>query len=186
MNDLDYFTNPDWLRGLVAWQVVGLSAEELIKTSVRIATASAKNGGGPFGAVIAEASGRIVEIGWNWVVAAHDSTLHAEVHCIRRAQRLLKTHNLGAPGLPALTLYSSCDPCIQCFGAIYWSGLKKVYACAGKADAEAAGFDEGPLMPEMWALAKKRKGIDFIPCFCFEESALEPFRAFAAVGGRLY
>ncbi|NLF25696.1 MAG: nucleoside deaminase [Deltaproteobacteria bacterium] len=186
MSEGDYFSTPEWLSSLVAWDRPGFTPQLLMKTAIDVAIASAKNGGGPFGAVLADASGKIVEIGWNYVVKSHDSTRHAETHCIRRAQNLLNTHDLGAPGLPELALYSSCSPCVHCFGVIYWSGLKKVLAAATKEDAEAAGFDEGPLTPDMWAAAKERKGIEYTPCFCRDQQALEPFRVFAALNGKLY
>ena len=186
MNADDYFSNPPWLRDVIDWKVPGRTQPQLMAAAVDIAVASAKNGGGPFGAVLAESGGKIVEIGWNCVVKMHDSTSHAEAHCIRRAQRRLRTHDLGAPGLPELSLYSSCSPCIQCFGVIYWSGLKKILSAAGREAAESAGFDEGPLTPGMWQTAKERKGIEYIPSFCCDDAALEPFRVFAAVGGKLY
>ena len=186
MSDLDYFINPPWVESAVKINAAALPPELLMKTAVDLAAASAANSGGPFGAVLADPQGNIIEIGWNYVVQAHNSMLHAEAHCIRRAQRMLRTHDLGAPGLPEFRLFSSCAPCVQCFGAIYWSGLKQIFAAAGKEEAEAAGFDEGPLTPDMWAVAREKKGICYVPNFYRNDAALEPFRVFAAARGTLY
>lgn len=149
--------------------------------ALRIALESARHGGGPFGAVVADAQGRVVEVGWNQVVASHDSTAHAEVVAIRRAQAKLGTHRLDGHAL-----YTSCAPCIQCFGAIYWSGLARVVASARKEDAEAIGFEEGPMDGALWARALSEKGIAYEPDVRRDEAALEPFRVYARRGGTNY
>jgi tRNA(Arg) A34 adenosine deaminase TadA len=87
---------------------------------------------------------------------------------------------------PEYRLFSSCAPCVHCFGVIYWSGLKQIYSAASKEDAESAGFDEGPLTQEMWDSANTKKGIYYYPDFCGGESARRPFQVFAALQGTLY
>lgn len=146
--------------------------------AIDIALASARNGGGPFGAVIADGQGRVVEVGWNQVVASHDSTAHAEIVAMRRAQTRKASHLL-----PGHALYTSCAPCIQCYGAIYWSGVTRVYAAASKADAEALGFDEGPAMDALWKHATQARGITFVPDFQRDAHALLPFKTYREVGG---
>ncbi|HUR68423.1 MAG TPA: nucleoside deaminase [Candidatus Thermoplasmatota archaeon] len=155
-----------------------LSPAEHMALAVAIAQASAEHGGGPFGAIVADAQGRIVEVGWNQVLAAHDSTAHAEIVAMRRAQA-----RLGAHRLDGCSVVSSCAPCIQCFGAIYWSGATRVFSAATKEDAEAIGFDEGPPMRELWAHARAARGIEHVGGFHRDERALAPLRTYKARGG---
>jgi len=92
--------------------------------------------GGPFGAVIAK-DGRIVGEGWNRVVATRDPTAHAEVVAIRDACARLGTFDLSGA-----TIYTSCEPCPMCLGALYWSRpARLVFACT-RVDAAQAGFDD--------------------------------------------
>jgi tRNA(Arg) A34 adenosine deaminase TadA len=174
---------PPWLPKDFPWEA-SRTSEECMALSISIALASARHGGGPFGAVLADEQGQLVEIGWNNVIESRDSTAHAEIHCLRRAQQRLGTHNLRAAG--ELTLYSSCAPCIQCFGAIFWSGVTRVYTAATKEDAEKLGFQEGPATEALWEEARREKGIVYTPCFCRDERALEPFRVYLARGGVIY
>ena len=155
--------------------------EELMRLAIEIALAAAENGGGPFGAVLADREGRAIALGWNDVVAAHDSTAHAEIVAMRRAE-----HRLGTHRLEGCALYSSCAPCIQCYGAIYWSGLAKVYSAARKEDAESIGFDEGPPMDGLWAHAREAKGIEHVRDFHRDGKALRPLERYAERGGVNY
>lgn len=149
--------------------------------AVDVAIASARNGGGPFGAVVADREGRPIALGWNAVLASVDSTAHAEVVALRRAERAIGSHFLEG-----CALYTSCAPCIQCFGAIYWSGIARVASAARKEDAEAIGFDEGPPMRELWAHARAAKGIEHVADFQRDERALLPMRIYAESGGANY
>ena len=169
-------TDPSWLPPLDAQ---GPAA--FMSLAIEIALQSARHGGGPFGAVVADAQGRLVEVGWNQVVASRDSTAHAEIVAIRRAEAKLGTHRLDG-----CTLYTSCAPCIQCFGAIYWSGLARVVASARQEDAEAIGFEEGPMNDALWSRALAEKGILYEGDVLRDEQALAPFRAYAQAGGRNY
>lgn len=146
-----------------------------------VALASAEHGGGPFGAVVADRAGRVVDVGWNQVLLEKDSTAHAEVVALRRAQRHLATHALHGH-----VLHASCAPCIQCYGALYWSGVSTVYAAARREDAEALGFDEGPPMEGLWAHARHAKGIAYVPDFQRDERALAPLLAYRRSGGVTY
>lgn len=119
---------------------------------IRLAERNIREGGGPFGAAVFEiASGRLIAPGVNQVVPSHSSLAHAEAVAIAVAQQALQSHDLGAPGLPAMELVTSAQPCIQCYGILWWSGLRRVVIGANQADVESlTGFHEGPL-PDGWA-----------------------------------
>lgn len=172
---------PAWVRAILDESPERLEPDELMRLAVRIARANVDQGGGPFGAVVATADGRVVDVGWNCVVSTHDSTAHGEIVALRRAQRRLRTHDLAGH-----VMHSSCEPCIQCFGAIYWSGLDACYAAATREDAEAIGFDEGPVYDALWARARERRGLKHVPRFGRDDQALDPLRAYAARGGPVY
>lgn len=94
--------------------------------------------GAPFGAVIGNATGAIVSEAANAVISdGPDPTAHAEVTAIRKACR-----KLGQETLTGCTLYSSCEPCPMCFGAIYWANISRVIYSATRRDAHHAGFDD--------------------------------------------
>jgi guanine deaminase len=119
--------------------------------AIEIAGNSIDTGGGPFGAVIAE-NGKIISEACNRVVLTHDPTAHAEVLAIREAALLLKSHDLGN-----CTLYTSCEPCPMCLGAIYWAGIKKVVYACDRAEAEKAGFSDKLIYEEIMLDPGKRK-----------------------------
>jgi tRNA(Arg) A34 adenosine deaminase TadA len=104
--------------------------------AIEIASENIKAGGGPFGAVIVK-NDKIISEAFNRVVLNNDPTAHAEILAIREASSLLKTHDLNE-----CTLYTSCEPCPMCLGAIYWSGIKKVVYSCDRSDAESAGFSD--------------------------------------------
>lgn len=93
-----------------------------------------KGVGGPFGAVIVR-NDEIIAEGYNQVIAHHDPTAHAEVQVIRKACRKLGTYHLTGA-----TIYTSCEPCPMCFGAIYWARLDRVVYAAGMQDADKIEF----------------------------------------------
>ena len=101
-----------------------------------LASASATTDGGPFGAVVVAADGRVFE-GTNRVTAANDPTAHAEVTAIREAAA-----GLGTFDLSGCVLYSSCEPCPMCLGAALWARIDRVVFAADRHDAAAAGFDD--------------------------------------------
>ena len=99
--------------------------------------------GGPFGAVIVK-GGEIIAEGTNQVTSTNDSTAHAEVLAIREACR-----KLGAFELHGCEIYSSCEPCPMCLGAIYWAHLSRIYFAGCAADASAVGFDDSLIYREI-------------------------------------
>jgi tRNA(Arg) A34 adenosine deaminase TadA len=113
--------------------------------------------GGPFGAaVFEEATGALVSVGVNLVVALNNSALHGEVVALMMAQARLRTFTLGGGALPRHVIATSCEPCAMCLGAILWSGVARVACGATGEDARALGFDEGPVFPESYAYLASR------------------------------
>jgi tRNA(Arg) A34 adenosine deaminase TadA len=108
-------------------------------------------GGGPFGAAVFEIeSGKLIAPGVNLVLPLNSSLAHAEAVAIMAAEQALGTHDLGAAELPPMELVTSAQPCIQCYGIIWWSGVQRLIIGATKEDVESiTGFVEGPL-PENW------------------------------------
>ncbi len=120
-----------------------LTAEELMREAIRLSVENVKNGGGPFGAVIAR-EGRIVATGTNRVTPDCDPTAHAEVSAIRAAAKAL-----GSFDLSGCEIYTSCEPCPMCLGAIYWARLDRMYYGNNQHDAAAIGFDDAFIYKEL-------------------------------------
>lgn len=110
--------------------------------------------GGPFGAVVVK-DGKIIGEGYNTVLRTNDPTAHAEVLAIRDACK-----NLGTYELKDCTIYTSCEPCPMCLGAIYWARIEKVVYAAKKEDAAQISFDDDNFYGEM-AKDMKDRNIDF-------------------------
>lgn len=145
----------------------------------------AAGSGGPFGAAVFERdSGRLVALGVNVVVSSHCSHAHAEMLALAIAQQQLHNHNLGAAGLPAHELVSSCEPCAMCLGAIPWSGVKRVVTGARDADARSIGFDEGA-KPADWQTALQARGIEVLSDVQ-REAAVAVLQHYAQSGGMIY
>lgn len=119
--------------------------------AVRLSAEALRTGkGGPFGCVIVK-DGAIVARGYNQVTSLNDPTAHAEVVAIREACRLLGTFQLNG-----CELYTSCEPCPMCLGAIYWARLARVYYANTRQDAAAIGFDDALIYREIEAPANTR------------------------------
>lgn len=123
--------------------------------AVKNAIDGMEKGGGPFGAVIV-LNGEVISEAYNRVVNDHDPTAHAEVLAIRNAALKLNTHDLSN-----CILYTSCEPCPMCLGAIYWSGIKKVVYACDRHDASEAGFNDSLIYDELNLDPASRK-ISFI------------------------
>ncbi len=106
--------------------------------------------GGPFGAVLVK-DGVIVGEGYNQVIAMNDPTAHAEVTVIRRTCTALGTFQLDG-----FQLYSSCEPCPMCLGAVYWARPEVVYFAGTKADAAYGGFDDSFIYDELARVIDER------------------------------
>lgn len=125
--------------------------KDFLKQAIELAKKGIKAGGGPFGAVITK-DGKILAEAYNNVVLTSDPTAHAEVNAIRQAALELNTHDLSD-----CILYSSCEPCPMCLGAIYWAGIKKVVYACDRADAEEAGFSDKLIYEEILLDPENRK-----------------------------
>ena len=136
---------------------------KFMQEAIRLAKENVLKGtGGPFGAVIVK-DGKIIARGVNTVTRDNDPTAHAEINAIRNA-----TKALGNFQLEGCEIYSSCEPCPMCLGAIYWARPAKLYFAATKDDAAKAGFDDSFIYEEMNKPAEKRK-IETGQC-CREEA----------------
>ncbi|MBO8448957.1 MAG: nucleoside deaminase [Bacteroidetes bacterium] len=120
-----------------------MTKEELMREAIRLSEDNVRNGGGPFGAVIAR-DGEIVATGVNKVTSENDPTSHAEVNAIRAACKALGTFDLRG-----CEIYSSCEPCPMCLGAVYWAHLDAIYYGNDKKDAAAIGFDDAFIYREL-------------------------------------
>lgn len=121
-----------------------MNDEKWMRHALDLAVNNVHSGrGGPFGAIVV-ADGQVLAEGTNRVTSAHDPTAHAEVVAIRAA-----CNARGHFELTGCTLYTSCEPCPMCMGAIYWSRLDRVVFSATRADAAEAGFDDDHIYREI-------------------------------------
>jgi len=115
-----------------------------IEKALNLALENVKSGkGGPFGAIVVK-EGKIIATGTNSVTTENDPTAHAEVNAIRNACKKLNSYQLDD-----CEIYSSCEPCPMCLGAIYWARPKKLVFAATKTDAALAGFDDSYIYDEI-------------------------------------
>ena len=146
---------------------------ELQKTfmqeAINLAVDNVKSGrGGPFGAVIVK-DNKIIARGSNLVTSTNDPTAHAEVMAIRNACK-----ELGSFQLTGCDIYTSCEPCPMCLGAIYWARPDRIFFGANKKDAADINFDDSFIYEEIPLPVEKRK----IPTIQFmQNEALEAFKA---------
>lgn len=118
--------------------------ERFLREAIALARAGMdRNEGGPFGCVIVK-DGRVIGRGNNKVTSSNDPTAHAEVVAIREA-----CQTLGSFQLDGCTLYTSCEPCPMCLGAIYWARPDRIVFAATRADAADAGFDDQLIYDEL-------------------------------------
>ena len=145
--------------------------KEYMREAIRLADESVKNGGGPFGAVIVK-DGEIVAGSANSVTRDNDPTAHAEVNTIRQACKKLGTFDLSD-----CVIYTSCEPCPMCLGAIYWARIKKIYYGNTKKDAADINFADDFIYKEL----EQRKEERFVPLISLlRNEALKTFRAWEA------
>jgi guanine deaminase len=123
-----------------------------MKEAIRLSIKNVEEGnGGPFGAVVVK-DGKIIARGVNQVTITNDPTAHAEVVAIRKACAILKTFQLDE-----CEIYTSCEPCPMCLGAIYWARPAKLYYANSKEDATAVNFDDQFIYEEIEKPIAERK-----------------------------
>lgn len=110
--------------------------------AIELSLNSVKNKGGPFGAVIVK-DGKIISNASNSVTLDNDPTAHAEINAIRTACSSLKYFDLSG-----CTIYTSCEPCPMCLGAIYWARIEAIFYANSRTDAQKIGFDDSLIYDE--------------------------------------
>ncbi len=120
--------------------------------AIRLAFEGMRNKeGGPFGAIVVK-EGKIIGRGNNKVADRNDPTAHAEIVAIREA-----CQHLGHFQLDGCTIYTSCEPCPMCLGAIYWARPERFFYACTKTDAAAIGFDDDFIYEELDTPLEDRK-----------------------------
>lgn len=147
-----------------------------MREAIALSIENISNGGGPFGAVIVK-DGKIVSTGVNMVTANTDPTAHAEINAIRKASRKLGTYDLSG-----CQIYSSCEPCPMCLGAIYWAHLDKLYYGNTKTDAKNIGFDDSFIYDEIELKPQNRK---ILTSQLLPEEAIAAFVAWSQLEDRI-
>jgi len=117
--------------------------KQLMRMAIKLSAESVEKGGGPFGAVIAK-DGEVIAATSNSVTLLNDPTAHAEVSCIREACRKLGTFDLSG-----CMIYTSCEPCPMCLGAIYWARLDRIFYANNRKDAAEIDFDDDFIYQEL-------------------------------------
>ena len=158
----------DKQHGLPESETFSADDRRFMRMAIDLSIKNVDDGGGPFGAVIVK-EGRVVAKGANRVVANNDPTAHAEVSAIRAA-----CEALGTFSLEGCDIYSSCEPCPMCLGAIYWAHIDRMFYGNTKTDAKNIGFDDSFIYDEIDLRIEDRrlKAQQLLP-----EEALKAFQA---------
>lgn len=130
-----------------------MEKQEFMRRAIQLSLESVKHGGGPFGAVIVK-EGKIIAEAANRVTLDNDPTAHAEVNAIRQAAR-----SLGRFDLSGCDIYTSCEPCPMCLGAIYGAHLDHIYYGCNRRDAADAGFDDEFIYEELSLAPAERQKV---------------------------
>jgi len=157
------FTLPAWITDYVGNTETIDSHEARMEFVIGAARRNVQEQtGGPFAAAIFESdSGRLISLGVNLVTSQGLSILHAEMVAISLAQKQLDNYDLGAQGMASHEIVTSTEPCAMCFGAIPWSGVRRVVTGARDEDARNIGFDEGPKVSD-WQAALNERQIEVV------------------------
>ena len=147
--------------------VITEADEQFMREAIRLADESVELGGGPFGAVIVK-DGEIIAERSNSVTLDNDPTAHAEVNAIREACRTLGTFDLSG-----CVLYTSCEPCPMCLGAIYWAGIERIYYGNTRKDAADIDFADNFIYEELERPLEQRT-VPIVPLL--RDEALHSFR----------
>lgn len=124
---------------------------DFMRRAIALSCQGVEEGGGPFGAVVVR-HGRILGEGRNAVVPSRDPTAHAEIVAIRAACAALGTHDLGGA-----VIYTSCEPCPMCLGAVWWARIREIVYANDRTEAAAIGFDDAAIYEEVAAPLTARR-----------------------------
>ena len=154
-----HLTLPPWIGDVVDTGKRYITDEQRVGLAIELSRHNIEHGhGGPFGAAVFHADGRLVSVGVNRVVPQTCSVAHAEMMAFMSAQQRLASHRINADG-GRYTLATSAQPCCQCYGATVWAGVDELLIGARAEDVEElTEFDEGPL-PADWTGELERRGI---------------------------
>jgi len=131
---------------------IPIMSAEFMRRAIALALENVRTGrGGPFAALVVK-DGRVIGEGANSVTATNDPTAHAEIVAIREACRALKNFQLAG-----CDLYTTCEPCPMCLGAIYWARPARVFYAGVAADAAEAGFDDAFIYEELQRPLESRR-----------------------------
>lgn len=176
---------PGWIAHEVDFKRFYPDAHARIALAIALARSNVEHAsGGPFGAAVFDAAGRLLAVGVNRVQTLNSSLAHAEIMALAFAQKKLGRARLNADG-GQYTLATSAQPCCQCYGALMWAGLDTLLVAARAEDTEAlAGFDEGPL-PTDWIGELQRRGMR-VERDQQRDAARAVLASYAARGGECY
>jgi tRNA(Arg) A34 adenosine deaminase TadA len=181
---------PTWLQ-VAALDQVYVTLEERMRLAIELSRMNFESGtGGPFAGIVFERdTGRVVAAGVNVVVPESCSLAHGEVMALMFAQDAVGSFDLAAQGLPPMQLVTSAQPCVQCFGAVHWSGIVELVIGARGEDVERiTGFDEGPLPPDWVEQLENRQPLP--PCRVIRDvladEACEVLQSYKDSGAPIY
>jgi len=177
---------PDWLKNFVASSPETFpNVEDRMRFVISLARQNVqRTTGGPFASAVFDHSGHLIAPGINMVVTSNCSVLHAEIVALVLAQETLGRYDLSDEGRLHYDLVASAEPCTMCFGAVPWSGVRRLVCGARDEDARAIGFDEGPKLDD-WVAELNNRGIAVLRDVLREEAAAV-LREYGAAGGTIY
>ena len=175
---------PDWVPEVVNWQQSYASDAEKMALAIELSRQNVLRGtGGPFGtAIFDRATGQLLGVGVNRVVPLTNSTLHGETVAIMTAERAVGHFSLATAS--GRELFTSCEPCAMCLGAVLWSGVNRLVCAGVAAAARPIGFDEGPVFAESYQYLQQA-GIEVVRGF-MQPEAKAVLDLYAQSGGQIY
>jgi len=180
-----HLTLPLWLRDSIDDTRLYVDDEARMGLAIELARGNVENhSGGPFGAAVFTAEGRLVSVGVNRVIAQSCSLAHAEIMAYMLAQQRLQRFRLNEDGAK-FVLAASSQPCCQCYGATIWAGIDELLIGARSEDVEElTEFDEGPL-PTDWIGELEKRGVR-VKRDILREQAREVLARYSELGGTVY
>lgn len=178
--------HPDWVESFVPWQRRFETDREKMRLTIALSQENvAHHTGGPFGAAIfSRKTGALVSVGTNSVLRLNNSVLHAEILAIMTAQARMGSYTLRSADSADFELFTSCEPCAMCLGAILWSGVTRLVSGASREDAVRLGFEEGPVFAASLAYLETH-GVEIVHGLLHEEAKAVLDR-YSIEGGVIY